>query len=133
MTTTDVAISSRADVERARRAARMLALDLGFSRDDAERVTLAVSELATNLLKYAREGRMAATAISGTRPGIQIESQDTGPGIADIPSAMVDGYSTGGGLGGGLAGVQRLMDSVEIERSQKGTHVTARKWLLRKS
>lgn len=129
MTTTGVAISSQADLERARREARLLALDLGFDRDDAERVTLAVSELATNLLKYAQEGRMVATAISGERPGIQIESQDAGPGIADIPSALVDGYSTGGGLGGGLAGVRRLMDEVEIRSSPAGTHITARKWL----
>jgi serine/threonine-protein kinase RsbT len=129
VTTPNVAVSSRADVERIRRAARTLALDLGFGRDAAEQVTLAVSELATNLLKYAKEGHMVAAEIPGERPGIQIESHDTGPGIADIPSALVDGYSTGGGLGGGLAGVHRLMNEVEILSSPAGTHITARKWL----
>ena len=127
---TVVEVATQVDVERVRREARRLALAVGFGRDDAERVTLAASELATNLLKYAREGRIAATAISGSEGiGIQIDSRDLGPGIADVRSALRDGYSTGGGLGGGLPAVVRLMDEVEIRSSAFGTHVAARKWL----
>jgi serine/threonine-protein kinase RsbT len=116
-------------VERVRQATRRLALAVGFGRNDAERVTLAASELATNLLKYAREGRITATAISGPwGTGVEIDSRDLGPGIADIPSALRDGYSTGGGLGGGLPAVVRLMDEVEIQSEPSGTHIVARKW-----
>jgi serine/threonine-protein kinase RsbT len=126
-----VAIATQADVERARSQTRRLALSLGFGREDAERVTLAVSEMATNLLKYAQDGRIEAARVSGPRgTGIQVESRDGGPGIADIPSALRDGYSTGGGLGSGLPGVVRLMDDVEIESDPSGTHIKARKWIL---
>jgi serine/threonine-protein kinase RsbT len=42
---------------------------------------------------------------------------------------MVEGYSSGGGLGCGLPGVQRLMDEFSIESMPgRGTRVVARKW-----
>lgn len=122
-------IATRADLERARRSARQTALGLGFDDAGAERVTLAVSELATNLLKYAREGRIVTTVLVGPRVGLQIESVDAGPGIPDIPSAVRDGYSTAGGLGGGLPALHRLMDDVVIESGPSGTNITVRTWL----
>jgi serine/threonine-protein kinase RsbT len=42
---------------------------------------------------------------------------------------MEDGYSTGGGLGGGLPAVRRLMDELVITSDPAGTRVVARKWL----
>jgi serine/threonine-protein kinase RsbT len=126
-----VEIETRADVERARREARTLALRLGFGRDDAERVTLAVSELAANLLKYAQDGRIVASSLEELGAvGIQIESLDIGPGIDDIPNALRDGFSTGGGLGSGLPCVVRMMDEITIESSASGTHIMTRKWLI---
>jgi serine/threonine-protein kinase RsbT len=123
---TGVDIRTRADIERARREARQLALALGFGREAAEQVMLATSELATNLLKYAQDGRIVTSIIQESgRIGIQIDSVDSGPGIGDIPSALRDGYSTGGGLGSGLPGVVRLMDDVTIESSL----ISTRKWL----
>lgn len=128
--TSVVAIEMRADVERARRHARTLAIQLGFKPEDAERVTLAVSELATNLLKYAQNGRIVASRFEESGIiGIQIESLDGGPGIDDIPSALRDGFSTGGGLGGGLPSVGRMMDDMVIESSASGTRIVTRKWL----
>jgi serine/threonine-protein kinase RsbT len=127
---TVVPIGTQSDVERARRQARQIALVLGFDRADAERVTLAVSELASNLLKYAQNGRIEASAIEESgRLGIRIDSLDSGPGIEDLPDALRDGVSTSGGLGGGLPGVVRLMDEFEIKTGASGTHVTTRKWL----
>ena len=46
-------VRAAVDVERARRAVRVLAGSLGFSRVEQEMVTLSVSELATNLVRYA--------------------------------------------------------------------------------
>jgi len=92
-------------------------------------VVLAVSELATNLQRYASEGRIVLTPVSiGERSGLQIQSHDHGPGITDLKLAMQDGYSTGGGLGSGLPAVQRLMDEFEIDSGPEGTTVTAHKW-----
>lgn len=125
-----VAIETQADVEQARRDARTFAIELGFEPVNAERVTLAVSELAANLLKYAHHGRIMASRFEDAgRIGIQIESLDCGPGIDDIPSALRDGFSTGGSLGSGLPSVERMMDELLIESSASGTHIRARKWL----
>lgn len=125
-----VAVSSQRDVERVRREARATATRIGFGREEAEAVALAVSELATNLVRYAPGGELLVTACSeGTRTGIAIESRDDGPGIADVALALQDGYSTGGGLGSGLPAVRRLMDDFALTTGPAGTRVEAHKWL----
>ena len=125
-----VPVRATRDVERARREARTLATGQGFTAADTERVVLAVSELATNLARYARQGEVLLSVIAGPRgAGVEVESRDTGPGIADLSQALEDGYTTGGELGGGLSGVRRLMDDFEITSAPSGTRVLARKWL----
>ena len=67
---------------------------------------------------------------AGTGNGIEIVVSDNGPGIDDVDQAMRDGYSTGSGLGLGLSGTRRLMDSMQIESVRgAGTTITVRKWL----
>ena len=126
-----LAVASRVDAGTARRAARQMAVRQGLGVEDAEAVTLAASELATNLAKYARGGELTITPLwdegSGRR-GVRLESRDRGPGIVDTDRAMRDGYSTGGGLGGGLGGVRRLMDEFTIVSEAGGTYVVAVKW-----
>ena len=123
-------VTSRVDAEQARREAHALAVALGFSVQGAAAVALAAVELATNLLRYARGGEIRISAIEGIRgKGMQLESHDAGPGIAEIDRALQDGYSTGGGLGGGLPAVRRLTDEFELHTGPGGTHVVARKWL----
>lgn len=127
-------VRSRLDADQARREARRLALRLGFDRADAETVALAVSELAMNLHRYAVEGEIVLRAIEdGTRRGLEIESQDAGPGIADPELALQDGYTTGGGLGSGLPSARRLMDDFELRSQPSGTRIVVRKWLATRS
>jgi serine/threonine protein phosphatase PrpC len=60
--------------------------------------------------------------------GIQIESDDRGPGIADVEKAMADGFSTAGTLGSGLGAVNRLMHEFNItSRKGAGTHIVCRR------
>ncbi|MBI3971713.1 MAG: ATP-binding protein [Chloroflexi bacterium] len=121
------------DVQRARRAARRLATDLGLDRNGAEMVVLAVSELGTNLIRYARGGEITLSTMQDERGArVLVESRDDGPGIADVDQAMANGSSTGGGLGGGLGAVRRLMDEFAIVSDASGTRVRACKW-VRKS
>lgn len=122
-------IRSAHEVDNARRNARDLARSCGLGPQDCERVALAASELATNLLRYAHGG-VLRLALSNGPPGpcLTIESRDEGPGIADIALAMQDGFSTGGGLGNGLPAVRRLMDEFQIESSVAGTTVRAAKY-----
>lgn len=123
-------IGTHADVEAARRAARVVAMALGFAPVDTERVVLAVSELATNLVRYAVQGAIVLSPIATARGhGLQVESCDAGPGIGDLSQALVDGFSTAGGLGHGLPAVQRLMDEMTIATAPDGTRIVARTWL----
>lgn len=121
-------ISSAADVERAQRTARALAVELGCGPVTAERVALATMELATNLIRYAQGGWLEITRIEGTRSGVRLSSEDSGPGIVDLGLARTDGYTTGGGLGSGLGSIERLMDETEFRSTSDGTVIVARKW-----
>jgi serine/threonine-protein kinase RsbT len=125
-----VSITSDQDIIAARHEGRVLAVELEFSPGDATLIATAISELARNIVSYARHGeiRMRPTK-NGERPGIVIVAWDDGPGIQDVRQAMRDGFSTSGSLGLGLPGVRRLMDDFEIVSEQgKGTTVTVRKW-----
>jgi serine/threonine-protein kinase RsbT len=127
-----VPIESETDVARARRAARALSQRIGLDRIAVEEVALAVTELATNLLRHAQSGELVLVEVEGPRgSGLQVESRDSGPGIRDLRPALEDGFSTRGGLGGGLPGVRRLMDDFSIESGRGGTTVVARKWAAR--
>ena len=127
-------VHTRLDADQARREARQLAAGLGFGPADAESVALAASELAMNLHRYAAGGEIVLRAVSdGARRGVEIESQDSGPGIADPDLAFQDGYTTGGGLGSGLPSARRLMDELALTTGPAGTSIVARKWLPTRS
>lgn len=121
-------IATMNDVELARRNALTLARELGFGKETAECVALATTELASNLLRHAIRGELRISPIAGGRAGVLIESDDQGPGIADLDAARQDGFTTGSGLGGGLGSVERLMDECSFRSNEAGTSIVARKW-----
>ena len=125
-----VVIRSDADIVEARRRLRALAESLGFSTAELAMTATAVSELARNILTYARVGEIAvAVHAEGRRKGVRVIASDRGPGIADVELAMQDGYTTSGGLGLGLPGSKRLVDQFELESAVGvGTTVTLTKW-----
>lgn len=127
-----MAISSDQDIVLARQKGRMIATRLGFTSGDATLIATAISELARNILSYARRGLIKLRGIQGpNRVGILIIAEDQGPGIPDIRQAMRDGFSTSGSLGLGLPGVRRLMDEFEIvSQPGQGTTVAVKKWKL---
>jgi serine/threonine-protein kinase RsbT len=105
--------------------------EVGFDETPSRMIATAVSELARNILKYARTGEIRLRRVKSMgRRGIEIEAIDRGPGIADREAAMDDHFSTGGTLGLGLPGVKRMMDEFSLESSPgEGTRVTVRKWI----
>ena len=125
-----IEIASEADIVLARQAGRSMALQSGFSTADAILFATAISELARNIVLYARRGRIVLRVVSfDTQAGVEVVAEDQGPGIPDLQRALEIGYSTSGGLGLGLPGVRRLMDEFEIaSETGKGTRVRARKW-----
>lgn len=134
MSTTKVPINSPADILAARQMGRSLARQVGFSSPiELTLIATAISELARNIVHYATQGEIVFDIVQHNgKCGIAIVAVDEGPGISNISQAMQAGYSTSGGLGLGLPGVQRLMDEFEIVSNVgKGTTVTAIKWVSR--
>lgn len=125
-----VPISSDADIVVARQKGRALAAQLGFPSTDLTLIATAISELARNIVLYAKQGEVAMRPVmDGSKRGIVVVARDEGPGIPDVRRAMESGYSTSGSLGLGLPGVRRLVDEFEIvSEVGKGTTVTVKKW-----
>ena len=128
---TQVPIRSDQDIVIARQKGRSLAAALSFTPGEATLIATAISELARNIVTYAKQGEIRLKVIEGSpdRRGIQVIAHDDGPGIADLDQALRDGFSTSGSLGVGLPGVRRLVDEFHIDSQRdRGTTVTITKW-----
>ncbi|HAB6475862.1 TPA_asm: ATP-binding protein [Listeria monocytogenes] len=129
-----VKIINEWDIVAARQLGRKISKEIGFGTADQARITTAISELARNIFLYAGRGEICIEKVNESgKQGMIIVAKDKGPGIVDIRKVMQDGYTTSGGLGAGLPGVKRLMDSFDIESSiegdSKGTVITTTKWV----
>jgi serine/threonine-protein kinase RsbT len=126
-----VRIQSSADIVVARQQGRALAMQAGLTSGDLAIIATAISEVARNIVEYAKEGDVIFTHVQvAQRQGIEVIAADHGPGIADVALVMRDGYSSGKGLGIGLPGARRLMDEFEITSEVgKGTTVRMTKWV----
>lgn len=125
-----VPIQHESDIVSARRQGRSMAEGLGFRGSELTVIATAISEVARNIVNYAKHGQITLQIIDdGRRKGLGIVASDRGPGIPDLKLAMQDGYTTGNGLGLGLPGARRMMDSFEIQSEPgKGTVITMKKW-----
>jgi len=124
-------IARDSDVTQAILRTKRFCEQLGFHVHVVTMIVTTVSELAHNIRKYAQMGEIQLRKVSsGFKTGIEVVAVDKGPGIPDINKAMQDHVSSGGTLGLGLPGVQRMMDEFEIKTEpRKGTEVTVRKWM----
>lgn len=109
---------------------RKLLERMGFDEPGQYLVTSAVSELSTNIIRYAGTGTLSLKVVRDMdRQGIRVIARDRGPGIPDLDKAMEEHFSTGRGLGLGLPSVKRIMDEFDIQTEPgAGTTVTAVKW-----
>lgn len=132
MPSRSIALEDEHDIVVARNEARRFAATVGFGLVEQTRLATVASELARNVVKYAKRGRMIAQPVESAagRRGLRLIFEDTGPGIPDITAAMRDGFSTGRGLGKGLPGAKRLVHEFEIESEVgRGTKVSIVRWL----
>lgn len=90
-----------------------------------------VSELGSNILKYAGSGELRVrTTPHAHRVDVEVIAEDRGPGIADIPLALQDHYSSSGTLGLGLSGVRRMSSQFHIDSAPgQGCTVRVHKWM----
>jgi len=123
-------IAADVDVVQARQQGREVAANAGFTSGDQTVIAAAISEIARNILMYAKRGEIVLSVVAnGDRQGVVVVARDQGPGIRDVARALQDGYSTSGGLGLGLPGAKRLMDEFELTSAVgQGTTVTMKKW-----
>lgn len=129
-----VKIESQRDIVEARQVGRVMAQEFSCSSTQATLVTTVISELARNVVLYADSGKITFRKISeADNSGIQITAIDKGPGIPNIARAMMNGFSTSGGLGIGLAGVRQIADVFTIKsKAGQGVEVDVVMW-FRKS
>lgn len=130
-TTHVVKIESEDDIVKARRIGRNLAREIGFGSVDQIRIATGISELTRNVVRYAGAGILTVTIVeAGGRTGIEIICEDNGPGIRNVDEILQGQFTSGRGLGLGLAGTKRLMDEFQIiTQVGAGTTVLTRKWL----
>ena len=122
----DVPVAGRAAVEHARSA--------GFDQTVAAELRLVATELAANIVQHAGRGEIRLAILEdGGRTGLEIRSNDHGPGIGDVGQALTDGYSTNNSLGCGLGAADRLSDELTIHSpraSGTGTTIVCRRWVM---
>lgn len=125
-----VPVRSEQDVVLARQKVRQLAVACGLRLVDQTKIVTAASELARNTVIYGGGGDMEwALLEEGLRRGLRLRFVDEGPGIPDIAQALTDGWSSGKGMGLGLSGSRRLVDSFELDSAAgQGTRITVIKW-----
>jgi serine/threonine-protein kinase RsbT len=111
------------DIAGARGNARDLAVALGFTLVGQTRLVTAVSELARNIVQYAREGDIEFLKVDVPR-GLQVTARDRGPGITNLEHVMTGNYRSRSGMGLGLRGVKKLADKFSIDTGAGGTTVS---------
>ena len=120
-----VPIENEGDVVAVRQRAHRVAELLGFERQDQTRIATAVSELARNAFGYAGGGRAEFVLDAASTPQrFVVRISDQGPGIADLQLILDGQYRSPSGMGLGLIGARRLMDTFNIDsKPGKGTTV----------
>lgn len=125
----NVALTYEDDVVAARQRARQIAGLIGFDAQDQTRIATAVSEIARNAFRYARNGLVEYLVEGQTSPQVLlIRITDSGPGIPHLKRILEGRYQSQTGMGLGIVGARRLMDQCEIETaSGRGTTVLLKK------
>jgi anti-sigma regulatory factor (Ser/Thr protein kinase) len=121
-----IAVDDPSGIGEARRHATALAGRLGFDSTALGKLSIAVTEIASNIVKHARHGKLLIRVIAANDvAGLEVTSLDQGPGIVDVRESLRDGYSTAGSPGTGLGAMSRLGTDFQLY-SQVGRGTVAR-------
>lgn len=119
-------LKREADISAARSEARRLCENAGASAFSMQKVTTIVSELARNIVLYAKQGSIEVGFVNQSRGSqIIVTAIDNGPGIPNLDHIMGGRYQSRTGLGKGLLGTKRLADRFQITTGATGTSVVA--------
>ncbi|MFC5555344.1 ATP-binding protein [Methylobacterium iners] len=123
-----MSVRDSSQVAEARRRAVAVAQGMGFGEEDAGRVAIVATELATNLIKHGAGGELLiGTYDDRTGSGVECLALDKGPGMADVEASSRDGHSTTGSPGTGLGAIARGAHALDIySRPGLGTAILVR-------
>lgn len=94
---------------------RAVSRRMGYSDLMRERIELVAKELMTNQRKFARgTGLIQVWEVDEPYHSLDIFALDYGPGIAHLPAAVEDGFTTAGTMGKGLGAVRRLSHESDL-------------------
>lgn len=86
-----------------------------FSEQRTGEIDIIVSELTSNIVKYAKQGELLYRfATVEDQPVFELVAIDNGPGIKDVDNMMKDGASSTNTLGQGLGAIKRLSNSLQV-------------------
>jgi len=126
-------LDSEQDIVHARQRARHVARLVGLDRQTQTSIATAVSEIARNTVTYGGGGSLTFT-LDGAPPQqkLSMTFRDSGPGIAELQSILEGSYVSPTGMGVGIVGTRRLMDTFEVDSAAgRGTVVSFAKYLPR--
>jgi len=123
-------IETKQDIFECSQSVRHFAIEFGLSVHDSALLSSAVSEAATNTVRYAKDGKVDVSYTSN-KLGIEIEVSDSGKGIQNIEKCLEDGYSTAKtSLGLGFGSIKRSVDEFIITKNDEtGTSLLLRKYI----
>lgn len=123
-------IDESSQVAQVRREAVALAHRLAIDADATDRLALAITEAATNLVKHAKDGAVLLAPLRfGECVGVEVIAIDRGPGITNVVQSMRDGHSTAGSPGFGLGSMARITSNLDIySRPGNGTVLRFEIW-----
>lgn len=117
-----LSLSNEKDVVSARQRARSITEALGFDHHDQIRIATAVSEIARNAFRYAKDGGVTFS-VNLEAKMFRVSIVDHGQGIPHLDIVMGGSYRSTTGMGMGILGTKRLMDEFSIESTRLGTAV----------
>ncbi len=120
-----IPVTETSQVGEARRAAAAMGEAMKIGTTGAGRVGIVVTELANNLARYGKQGKILLRAeMVGGQAMLEVVAIDSGPGM-NLNKCMPDGYSTGGTPGNGLGAVRRLSSEFDFYSAEPGGTVIA--------
>src|SRR5262245_44201982 len=129
-----VRIRQEPDIVDARQRVRQIARALGFDTTEQTRIATAVSEIARNAFVYAGGGTIEYGVEGAVAPQLLlIRVTDKGHGIARLEDVLSGRYRSQSGMGLGIVGTRRLMDQFDVQSTSKGTTITLKKILPRRT
>ncbi|GIF77280.1 SpoIIE family protein phosphatase [Asanoa siamensis] len=117
-------------VSAVRRAAQEIGAEVGLDEGKVGGLAIVATELASNLVKHADEGRLLVRPVrSGEAAGVELVAIDAGPGMSDLTRSARDGHSTAGTLGIGLGAIARQAGWLDMSSVEgRGTVAVAQVW-----